>query len=69
MPKLKSNRGVVKRLKVTGGGRIRRRRVGKSHLLTGEARKGKRKKRLPALVSKADHRRVMQLAPYLDKMK
>ncbi|HEX7128388.1 MAG TPA: 50S ribosomal protein L35 [Thermodesulfobacteriota bacterium] len=68
MPKLKSNRGVVKRLKATGGGKIRRRRVGKSHLLTGEARGGKRKKRLPALVSKADQKRIMQLAPYLDKM-
>jgi large subunit ribosomal protein L35 len=68
MPKLKNNRGAVKRLKVTGGGKIRRRKAGKSHLLTGEARGGKRKKRAGALVSKADHKRIMQLAPYLDKM-
>jgi large subunit ribosomal protein L35 len=68
MPKLKSNRGVIKRLKVTGGGKIRRRKVGKSHLLTGEARKGKRKMRKGALVDKTEQRRIMRLAPYLDKM-
>lgn len=68
MPKLKSNRGVIKRVKATGGGKITRRKVGKSHLLTGEARGGKRKKRSSTLVSKADHKRVMHQAPYLDKM-
>lgn len=68
MPKLKSNRGAVKRLKATGGGKIRRRKTGLRHLLTGEARGGKRKKGGPALVSKSDYKRVMQLAPYLDKM-
>ncbi len=68
MPKLKSNRGVIKRLKATGGGKVRRRKAGKSHLLTGEARGGKRKKRAGALVSKQDHKHIMQLAPYLDKM-
>lgn len=68
MPKLKSNRGVIKRLKATGGGKIRRRKAGKSHLLTGESRGGKRKKRAGALVSKQDHKHIMQLAPYLDKM-
>jgi large subunit ribosomal protein L35 len=68
MPKLKSNRGAVKRLKVTGSGKIRRRKTGKSHLLTGKARGAKRKMRGGSLVSKQDHKHVMQLAPYLDKM-
>jgi large subunit ribosomal protein L35 len=68
MPKLKSNRGVVKRLKVTGGGKVRRRKVGKSHLLTGERRKGKRHMRRAELVDKTDRKRITQLAPYLDKM-
>jgi len=53
---------------VTGGGKIRRRKVGKSHLLTGETRKGKRKMRKGALVDKTEQRRIMRLAPYLDKM-
>lgn len=68
MPKLKSNRGVVKRVKVTGSGKVARRRTGKSHLLTGKARGRKRRMRRPALASKPDARRIMQLAPYLDKM-
>jgi large subunit ribosomal protein L35 len=68
MPKLKSHRGILKRVKITGGGKIRRRKVGKSHLLTGEDRKLKRKLRRGALVDKTEQKRVMQLAPYLDKM-
>jgi large subunit ribosomal protein L35 len=68
MPKIKSNRGAVKRVKVTASGKVARRRTGKSHLLTGKTRGRKRKMRSPALASKPDKRRLMQLAPYLDKM-
>ncbi|HWP35152.1 MAG TPA: 50S ribosomal protein L35 [Thermodesulfobacteriota bacterium] len=65
MPKLKSNRGAVKRFRVTGGGKIRRRRAGHSHLLTGKSRRRKRRQRTPAIVDARDARLIRQLAPYL----
>ncbi len=68
MPKLKSNRGAVKRLKVTGGGKIVRRKTGRRHLLTGKTTSAKRKMRKGALVHKRDEKLIRQLAPYLDKM-
>lgn len=67
MPKLKSNRGAMKRFKVTGGGKIRRQRTGRRHLLTGKARGAKRKTRKSALVHGRDEKLIRQLAPYLDK--
>ncbi|MEE9221665.1 MAG: 50S ribosomal protein L35, partial [candidate division NC10 bacterium] len=45
MPKLKTHRGAAKRLKVTGSGKIRRRKAGKSHLLTGKGRRRLRRLR------------------------
>ena len=33
MPKMKTDRGAAKRVKVTGAGRLRRRRAFRSHLL------------------------------------
>ena len=42
MPKLKSNRAAMKRFKVTGSGRIKRYKAGKSHILTKKNRKNSR---------------------------
>ena len=36
MPKLKTHRGAAKRFKVTGSGKVRRRKAFKSHLQTGK---------------------------------
>ena len=63
MPKMKSNRGAVKRLRATGSGKIRRRRANKSHILTKKSTKRKRRLRQGTLVSKADARRVRKLIP------
>lgn len=63
MPKMKSNRGAAKRLRATGGGKIRRRRANKSHILTKKTTKRKRRLRHPTLVSKADEKRVRKLIP------
>ena len=42
MPKQKTHRGLKKRVKVTGGGRVRRRKAGSRHLLAGKNAKRKR---------------------------
>ncbi len=69
MPKLKSNRGAMKRLKVTGSGKIRRQKTGRRHLLTGKARGAKRKMRKGTQIHKRDEPIVRQLAPYLDRFR
>jgi large subunit ribosomal protein L35 len=65
MPKIKTKRSARKRLKVTGTGKLMRRRGWKRHKL--ESKNPKRKRRLgkPAQVSKADTPRLKALVPYL----
>jgi large subunit ribosomal protein L35 len=45
VPKQKSHRGASKRFKVTGTGKVRRRKAMKSHMLTKKSTKRKRKLR------------------------
>jgi len=61
MPKLKSNRGAMKRFKVTGTGKIKRHKAGKSHILTKKNRKRKRSLRAATLISAADVSRVNKM--------
>lgn len=65
MPKIKTSKGALKRLKVTGSGKLRRNRAGKSHLLTGKPTRRTRALRKPGLISPADARRMRRLVPYL----
>ncbi len=44
MPKMKTHRGAAKRFRVTGTGKIRRRKAFRSHLL--ETKSSRRKRRL-----------------------
>jgi len=64
MPKMKTNRGAAKRFKVTGGGKVKRRRAGLRHILTSKARKRKRQLRRGAQVEAVDAERVRRLMPY-----
>lgn len=61
MPKLRSNRAAIKRFKVTGSGKIKRYKAGKSHILTKKDRKRKRHLRTATLVAKCDERRIKRL--------
>ena len=61
MPKMKTNRSAAKRFKKTGGGKFRRQRAYKSHILTKKTTKRKRRLRKRTLVSKADTKRVKRL--------
>lgn len=65
MPKMKSKRSAAKRFKATAGGKIKRRKGWKSHLLEWKSPKRRRKLRKGALVSPADVKRIRRLLPYL----
>lgn len=64
MPKLKTHRGAAKRFKKTAGGKIKRSKAYKRHILTKKTTKRKRALDMPGLVSKADQRRVERMIPY-----
>lgn len=64
MPKLKTHSGAKKRFKITGTGKIMRRRTNKSHLLTGKPSRRTRRLRHSALVSKSEYTNIKRLLPY-----
>jgi large subunit ribosomal protein L35 len=64
MPKLKTNKGTKKRVRLTGKGKIKHFKSGKGHLLTGKTNKRKRKMRRPGYVSDGDRRMILNLIPY-----
>ena len=64
MPKLKTHRGVAKRCKVSGTGKILYKHAGKSHLLTKKARRTKRHLKDTVKVSKTDAWALRRLMPY-----
>lgn len=53
MPKLKTHKGLKKRIKVTAKGKVMRQRAGKSHLLSGKSGKRRQHLRKKAEVSPA----------------
>lgn len=66
MPKLKTHKATAKRFKYSGGGKLLRTKMGKSHL---RRKKSKRVKRLYdemiGVDTPAEVKRVRRLAPYL----
>jgi len=66
LPKLKTHKATAKRFKYSGGGKLLRTKMGKSHL---RRKKSKRVKRLYDEMIGADTpaevKRVRRLAPYL----
>ncbi len=63
MPKLKTNRGAAKRLKLTAKGRVKRSKAFANHILTKKSTKRKRGLRQPAMVTSADEKRVKGMLP------
>ncbi len=61
MPKIKTHRGAAKRFKVTGGGKIKRNKANKSHLLTGKPSKRTRRLRTATTVSANMERYIKRL--------
>ena len=63
MPKVKTNRGAAKRMRKTGGGKIKRGSAFRRHILTKKTRKQKRKLRLGGYVSSANRKQLKKLLP------
>lgn len=58
MAKQKTHKGMQKRFKKTGSGKLKRGRANTSHLFANKTQKQKRKLRKAALVSKGDQKRI-----------
>jgi large subunit ribosomal protein L35 len=65
MPKLKTKSGAKKRFKITGSGKIKRKKAYKSHILTKKETKQKRRLSHKTIVSKADKNNITLMLPYL----
>lgn len=58
MPKQKTNRSAAKRFKLTGTGRLKRRKANHSHILTKKTPKRKRRLSQSALVPQSLERNI-----------
>jgi large subunit ribosomal protein L35 len=61
MPKMKSHSGSSKRFRVTGNGKVLRRRANRNHLLEHKPSRRTRRLALPVEVSPADSKKVKRL--------
>jgi large subunit ribosomal protein L35 len=61
MPKMKTDRGAAKRFRVTGTGKLRRRRAFRSHLLEKKSSVRVRRLGRPAEVAHGDQKAVKRL--------
>jgi large subunit ribosomal protein L35 len=58
---MKSHSGAKKRFKKTSNGKVKRKKAGKSHILTKKSAKRKRQLRKDTTVDKADEKRVKRM--------
>jgi large subunit ribosomal protein L35 len=65
MPKIKTKSGAKKRFKVTGTGKIVRKKAFKSHILTKKGTKQKRRLGQSTIVRKEDVNNIGPMIPYL----
>ncbi len=61
MPKMKTHKATSKRFKITGRGKLRRRKARASHLRRKKSKRSKRELRKDVSVSPADQKRVKRL--------
>jgi large subunit ribosomal protein L35 len=61
MPKMKTHRGAAKRFKVTGTGKIMRRKAGMNHLLEKKSSKVTRRLKREAVLAPGDATHVRKL--------
>jgi large subunit ribosomal protein L35 len=65
MPKQKTSRGAAKRFKLTGTGKLKRRKAYLRHILTTKTRKQKRNLRRAVVVDQTNAKAIQRLLPYL----
>lgn len=61
MPKIKTHKATAKRFKITGSGKLRRRKMGSSHLRRKRSKRAKREMRGDLPVDSADRKRIKRL--------
>ncbi|HEY1652037.1 MAG TPA: 50S ribosomal protein L35 [Acidimicrobiales bacterium] len=61
MPKMKTDRGAAKRIKVTGSGRLRRRKAFRSHILEKKSSVRTRRLGRETDISKADEKATRRM--------
>ncbi|HUW30088.1 MAG TPA: 50S ribosomal protein L35 [Planctomycetota bacterium] len=61
MPKLKTHKGIAKRVRVTRNGKVLVSRPGRRHLLSGKSGKRRRQLRRKQLVASAPAKRMKRL--------
>ena len=64
MPKMKSHSATKKRFKVTASGRVKHKQAHKSHLLSHESSKRKRKLKGNKMVHETNEDAIRRLLPY-----
>ncbi|GGP23297.1 MULTISPECIES: 50S ribosomal protein L35 [Silvimonas] len=64
MPKMKTKSGAAKRLKVLGGGGVKRSKAFKRHILTKKTTKNKRQLRGTCMVDSTNMGHVRAMLPY-----
>ncbi len=65
MPKMKTHSGAKKRFKVTGKGKVKYKKPGQRHLLTGDSGNQNRKARKSIIIAKADMKTMKKIMPYI----
>lgn len=61
VPKMKTHRGLAKRVKVTASGRLKRKRAYHSHMMSSKSRKQKRRLRSFVMMAKAEESKLKAL--------
>ena len=61
MPKMKTNSGAKKRLKLRGSGSVKKRSANRRHLATGQAQKIKQHARGSSTVDKSDTNNALRM--------
>jgi large subunit ribosomal protein L35 len=64
MPKLKTHKGVARRFKKTGTGKMVYFKGGRRHLLTGKSSRKQRPRRKSAVTDATNVEKLKQLMPY-----
>jgi len=60
MPKRKTHKGLAKRVKVTGRGKVKRHKAFTGHLLSGRSSQRRRRLRRQQVVITADGKRILR---------
>ena len=64
MPKIKTNRGANKRVRVTASGKLKRKHAFKSHIVATKTTKQKRQLRRSNTIDASNMKAFSQLLPY-----